>query len=284
MKKRFPFLHEESIIYRLFRNRLFSIGAIVLIVMVSVATFAPMFTPYDYTTHNYKKRIAPPSGAHWFGTDEFGRDLFTRVVYGARLSLRVAFLVAIFTAIGGSLIGLLVGYYGKWLDSIVMRIMDALMSFPAILLAIAIMAILGPSMLNAILALIIVYTPRLARVVRSAVLRIREMEYVEGCRSIGCSNLRIIFSHILPNALPPLIVQVTITVAYAILAEAALSFLGLGEPPPAPTWGNILSDGKNFIHMAPWMTISPGLFILTTVLSINLLGDGLRDVLDPKLN
>jgi peptide/nickel transport system permease protein len=252
--------------------------------MICIALFAPMLTPYDYHTHNYKKRIAPPSFSHWFGTDEFGRDLFIRVVYGARLSLKIGFLVAIFTAIGGTLIGLVVGYYGKLLDNAVMRIMDALMSYPAILLAIAIMAILGPSMLNVILALIIVYIPRLARIVRGAVLKIRELEYIESSKAIGCSSLRIIFPHILPNALPPTIVQVTITVAYAILAEAALSFLGLWELPSVSTWGNILSDGKNYIHAAPWLTIFPGIFILMTVLSINLLGDGLRDVLDPKLN
>jgi peptide/nickel transport system permease protein len=252
--------------------------------MLAITLLGPMITPYNYYSHNYKIRIAPPSSQHWFGTDEYGRDLYTRVVYGARLSLKVGFLVAIFTALGGSLIGLMTGYYGKWIDSTLMRVMDALMSFPAILLAIGLMAILGPSMRNVILTLIIVFAPRLSRVVRGAVLKIRELEYVESCKAIGCSNLRIMFSHILLNALPPLIVQSTITVAYAILTEAALSFLGLGEPPPAPTWGNILSDGKNFIHVAPWMTIFPGVFISITVLGINLVGDGLRDVLDPKLN
>ncbi len=274
---------KSSMLRRLFKSRLFLLGFIVLCGIMAVALFGPLLSAYDFQTHNYKTRISPPSLNHWFGTDEYGRDLYTRVMYGARFSLRVGFMVAIFTAILGGLIGLLAGYIGNWVDAILMRIMDALMAFPAILLAITLMAILGPSMSNVILALIIVYTPRLARVVRGAVMKIRGMEFVESSKSVGCSHLRIMFSHILPNALPPLIVQVTITVAYAILAEAALSFLGLGEPPPAPTWGNILNDGKNFIHNAPWMSVFPGIFILLTVLGINLIGDGLRDVLDPKL-
>jgi peptide/nickel transport system permease protein len=218
MEKNWEISEESGMLRRLFKNRLFLLGFIVLCGIMAVALFGPLLSPYDFQTHNYKTRISPPSLIHWFGTDEYGRDLYTRVVYGARFSLRVGIMVAIFTAILGGLIGLLAGYIGTWVDAILMRIMDALMAFPAILLAITLMAILGPSMSNVILALIIVYTPRLARVVRGAVMKIRGMEFVESSKSVGCSHLRIMFSHILPNALPPLIVQVTITVAYAILA------------------------------------------------------------------
>jgi peptide/nickel transport system permease protein len=223
-----------------------------------------------------------PSPLHFLGTDDYGRDIFSRVIYGARITVITAlFSVAIAATIGTAL-GVISGYFGKMADSVIMRIMDALMSFPTIILAIGVMALLGPGLSNVILAVGITYIPRFSRLVRGMVLSLKESEYVQAIRVLGGSDIRIMFLHILPNCMSPLIVQSTIYFAYAILAEASLSFIGLGAPPPQPSWGNMLYDSRTHMGDAPWMSIFPGLAIAFTILGINLLGDGLRDVLDPK--
>jgi peptide/nickel transport system permease protein len=230
----------------------------------------------------FRHRFEPPSLAFPMGTDNFGRDLLSRVVYGARLSLEIGFTVVLLTGIFGTAIGAAAGYYRK-LDNPLMRVMDALMAFPAILLAVAIAAALGASAVNAVIALAAVYTPRTARIVRASVLVVREMEYVQAARACGATNWRIMRRHILPNSMAPLIVQLTFIFAYAVLAEAILSFLGVGPEPPTPTWGNIVAEGRQYIREAPWITLFPGLAIAMTVLGLNLLGDGLRDALDPRM-
>jgi peptide/nickel transport system permease protein len=216
------------------------------------------------------------------GTDDLGRDVFSRMVHGARLSMEISLLAMILTTAAGTVVGLLSAYY-KSMDGLLMRIMDGLMAFPAILLAIAIIAALGASAMNVVLALSLVLTPTMSRVVRSAALTVSHMEFTTAARATGSRDSRIIFRHILPNCLSPIIVQATFVFAQSVLAEAALSFLGVGAPPPAPSWGNILSDGRNYLNMAPWLTIFPGVAISLSVLSLNVVGDTLRDALDPRL-
>jgi peptide/nickel transport system permease protein len=227
-------------------------------------------------------RLARPSAAHWFGTDDVGRDVFSRVVHGARLSLMVGAAVVTLSFVVGVSCGLVAGYY-RALDNGVMRVMDGLMAFPAIILAIALMAALGPSVTNVIVAIAIVYSPRVARVVRGSVLVIRETPYVEAARALGASDLTLLSRHVLPNCLSPVIVQGSFVFAAAVLIEAALSFLGVGVPPYVPSWGNILSEGRLYIQQAPWLVVYPGAAIMLTILGLNLVGDGLRDVLDPKI-
>ena len=267
---------------RLLDSRLAVLGLVLAGIMVLTAILAPILAPYDPLAINITHRLQGPSLQHPFGTDNFGRDLLSRVLLGARLSLKVGAYVVAFTCFFGTIIGLIAGYYPR-LDNLIMRAMDALMAFPAILLAIAIMAALGPSELNVVIALGIVYTPRTARVVRGSVLTLKEQDFIEAARSAGAGDGRILFLHILPNCLSPLIVQATFIFAYAILAEAGLSFVGAGPPPPTPSWGNILSEGRSYMRVAPWITLFPGLAIAITVLGLNLAGDGLRDVLDPRL-
>jgi len=268
--------------HRLYSSKTGIVGLIIICIVLFISLLAPLLAPYSPVELHVIDRLQPPSGKYLLGTDNYGRDLLSRVLFGARFSLKIGLMVAIFTSLIGGLIGLVAGYYSH-LDNILMRIMDALMSFPAILLAIAIMAALGPSGMSTIFALTVVYTPRTARIVRGSVLSVKHNEYIEAIRAAGASNLRIIFLHILPNSLSPLIVQSSFIFAYAILAEAGLSFVGAGPPPPAPSWGNVLSEGRVYIREAPWLTVFPGMAITITVLGLNLLGDGLRDVLDPKL-
>ena len=224
-----------------------------------------------------------PSGAHWLGTDEFGRDILARLIHGARVSLKVGILAVGLSIIVGGILGAISGFYGGTIDNIIMRAMDIFLAVPSILLAIAIVSALGPSMINLMIAISVSSVPTYARIVRASVLSIRDQEFIEAAKAIGASNTRIIFKHIIPNALAPVIVQGTLGVANAILSIAGLSFIGLGIQPPAPEWGSMLSGGRQYLRYAWWVTTFPGLAIMITILSLNLLGDGLRDALDPRL-
>lgn len=268
---------------RFLRHRAALVGFVIVFGIVAAGLIGPLVTPYDPIAVVIKDRNQAPNAAHWFGTDDFGRDILTRVVYGARISVQMSVAaVGIAVLIGGSL-GLVAGYRGGWAETVIMRAMDVLMAFPDILLAIGLMAVLGAGTSNLVIALGVLYVPRFARLLRGMALALRDMEYVTAVRAAGGKESRILLRHLLPNSLSPLIVQSTTYFAYAILAEAALSFLGLGTPPPAPSWGNLLYDGRQFLMDAPWVAIFPGLAISVAVLGINMLGDGLRDLLDPRL-
>lgn len=267
---------------RFLSNRSFVIGAVLFFTVVVIALLAGVIAPFDPLKNNFRYRLGAPNATHWLGTDNFGRDILSRVLHGSRVSLIIGLLVVLFTGFFGTLIGAISGYVRR-LDNAIMRVMDGFMAFPPILLAIAIGAVLGPSLLNAVIALTVAYTPRTARIVRASVLVVRESEYVEAARALGAGHMRILFRHILANSLAPLLVQLTFIFALAILAEAVLSFIGVGPPPPTPTFGNIIADGRNYIAEAPWISVWPGIAIMMTVLGLNLMGDGLRDVLDPRL-
>ncbi|MEX2460753.1 MAG: ABC transporter permease [Paenibacillaceae bacterium] len=258
------------------------VGSFIILIFIVVAVVGPLFTAYGPYDMKVLDRLLPPSAEHWLGTDEFGRDLLTRIIYGARVSIRLGLIVALLSSIFGLIIGLYATYYKIW-DHILMRICDGLIAIPGILLAIALMAALGASALNVIIALTIVFTPNIARVVRSTALVVREQTYIEAMHAQGASNFRIIWLHIAPNTLSPLLVQATFIFAEAIISEAALSFLGAGIPAPEASWGNILQAGKLVIYKAWWMVVFPGAAIILSVLSLNLLGDGLRDFLDPHV-
>jgi peptide/nickel transport system permease protein len=265
----------------LVRRRTTLVGAMLMIAMVVIGLGAPLLA--GSPTHmDVAARLTPPNRAHWFGTDDVGRDVFSRVVYGARLSILVGAAVVVFSMVVGVLCGLLAGHYPR-LDNPIMRVMDGLMAFPAIVLAIALMASLGPSVLNVVIAIGVVYSPRVARVVRGSVLVVRETAYVEAGRALGASDVTLMGRHILPNCLSPVIVQGSFVFAAAVLTEAALSFLGVGVPPYVPSWGNILSEGRLYIQQAPWLVLYPGAAIMLTIFALNLFGDGLRDLLDPKI-
>jgi peptide/nickel transport system permease protein len=265
------------------RNKLSSIGFLITFLMVLIAVLAPAISPYDPIQQNIDHRLAPPGREHLLGADGFGRDLLSRIIWGARLSMKVGFVVVAFTTLSGSTIGLVAGYYPTIDNWIIMRVMDGLMAFPAIILALGIMAIMEPNWFNAVIALSVVYTPGTARIVRSSVLSTKENDFVEAARALGASTPRLLFRHILMNAWAPLLVQMTFILAYAIIAEASLSFVGAGTPPPEPSWGNILAEGREFMRVAYWITIFPGVAIAVAVMGLNLAGDGLRDVLDPRL-
>lgn len=266
---------------KLLSNYSLIIGAVILIVMISIAILAPVITKYDPYEMQVTNRLSPPSSAHLLGTDEFGRDLLTRVVYGSRISITVGSEVAVFSSILGLIIGLYASYF-KTLDHIFMRICDGLIAIPGILLAIALMSALGASATNVVIALTIVYTPSIARVVRSSALVVKEQAYVEAVYVQGAGHFRILWLNIAPNVLSPLMVQATFVFASAILSEASLSFLGAGIPAPQASWGNILQASKLVINKAWWMAVFPGTILILSVLSLNLLGDGLRDFLDPR--
>ncbi|HLT95380.1 MAG TPA: ABC transporter permease [Acidimicrobiia bacterium] len=264
------------------RNRMAVAGLVILVLLVVVALAAPLIVPYTINEVDVANRLQGPSAQHWFGTDELGRDVFSRVIIASRVSLQVGF-ISVGIALGiGVPIGLLAGYYGGRIDSFLMRLMDILFSIPAIVLAIAILAALGPDIVNAMIAIGVVYTPIFARITRGSVLTLRDAVFVRAARSIGASDGRILGTHILPNVIAPIIVQTSLSLAFAILAEAALSFLGLGVQPPNPAWGRMLSEGRGFFQQAPWMAIFPGIAIFVTVFAFNAFGDGLRDALDPQ--
>jgi peptide/nickel transport system permease protein len=267
---------------RLFRHRLFVTGLVLFAIVAGIGVAAPWITTIDPQRLSMRNKFLPPDGNWVFGTDNFGRSLWSRVVWGAQLSMVIGASVVALNAVFGTLIGALAGYF-KRLDNALMRVNDALMAFPAILLAIAVTSVLGPSTLNVILALSIVYIPRTARIVRSSVIVLREMEYVQAAVAAGAGHWRILRHHILPNAMAPMIVQLSFLFAYAVLSEATLSFLGVGAVPPTPTWGNIMAEGRDFMREAPWIITIPGIALMITVMGLNLLGDGLRDVLDPRL-
>ncbi len=272
----------SRLVRRLLRHRLVLFGGAIVILFAVVAAVGARLAPYDPNAMDFTARFAGPSTGHPFGTDEFGRDLFSRVLHGAAVSFRVAFIAVGISASVGVILGMLAGYLGRWLDELIMRTMDVLFAFPAVLLAITVMAILGRGVGNAMIAIAIVYVPIFARVTRGAVISLRGREFVTAARALGEGNARIMLRHILPNALGPVIVQTSLSLAFAILAEAALSFFGLGTQPPQPSWGRMLSEGRAFLQQAWWMGVFPGLAIMVTVLGFNLLGDGLRDVLDPR--
>ena len=268
---------------RLVRTPLAVAGAVIVAAYLVAAAGAPLLSPDDPLLMHTQALLAPPGGGHAFGTDQFGRDLLARLLYGARSSLAVAFgSVALALALGG-LAGILGGYHGGVLDNVLMRTMDVIFAFPAVLLAIAIMAVAGTAVGNVILAIGIVYTPQFARVIRASTLETRGLEYVEAAGALGAGTLRILSRHVLPNISAPLIVQTSLSLSFAILTESALSFLGLGTQPPTPSWGNMLAEARRFMVLAPWTAITPGAAIALIVLGFNLLGDGLRDLLDPRL-
>ncbi len=266
----------------LFRGPTAIVAAAVLVVLIVTAFLGDAIAPYSSTETDVSNRLQSPSGDHWFGTDELGRDVLSRVILGAEVSLRVGAVAVGISLVAGVLIGLLAGYYGRWVDDVLMRLSDVLFAFPAMLMAIAVLAILGPGSTNAMIAIGIVYTPIFARITRASVLSVREEVYVKAARSAGAGDLRIIGRHVLPNVTAPIIVQTSISLAFAILSEAALSFVGLGTQPPDPSWGRMLAEGRGFVEQAWWMAVFPGLAIFVTVLAFNVLGDALRDVLDPR--
>lgn len=270
------------LVRKLFRRRIVAVATLLLVLMVLAALFAGPLSGFDPNETAVSQRLSRPSAAHWLGTDELGRDLFARIAFGGRYSLTIAALTALGAVVAGGLIGLLAGFIHR-LDAPLMRLVDAMMSFPDILLAIALVGILGPSMLNVVFALVLVYTPRVARVVRASALVVREMPFIEAARAVGVATPRILWRHVLPNLVSPITVQGTFIFAYAILAEAALSFLGVGVPPEIPTWGTMVAGSQQYAHQALWIVLFPGLAIIVTALSLQLLGDGVRDLLDPRL-
>jgi peptide/nickel transport system permease protein len=267
---------------RLLRNRSVLVGTAIFVVLLAAALSADLVSTHNPTRLDPVNRLKPPSATNFLGTDEFGRDVYSLVVYGSRVSLLVGSVTMILTSLGGIALGLVAGY-ARRLDAIVMRVTDGLMAFPAVLLAIAFMAARGPGVWNVILALSIVYMPRTALLVRSTVLSLRELDYVQAARALGRRDAGVAFRHILPNCLAPLLVQGTFIFAYAVLAEAILGFLGVGVPPYVPSWGNVIASGKNVIREAFWVSLFPGVALTVAGLSLNLLGDGLRDTLDPRL-
>jgi peptide/nickel transport system permease protein len=277
-----PAVIEASFVSRLVTRKTVMVGLLILVIVAALAILAPLIAPYSPSRLSVVNRLKPPSGIYWFGTDEFGRDVFSRTIYAGRLSLLVGASVVTFAAVFGVTLGLVAGFFRR-LDMPIARIIDAMMAFPDILLAIALVAALGPSLVTVIVALGIVYTPRLARIVRASTLVIRELPYVEAARALGVPTWRIMSRHVLRNLVSPILVQGTFIFAYAMLAEAGLSFLGLGVSPEVPTWGTMIAAGRQYIGQADWMTLFPGIAIILSVLSLQMVGDGFRDLLDPRL-
>ncbi|MET3576524.1 nickel transporter permease [Bhargavaea ullalensis] len=269
---------------RLRKNKSAVIGGGIVIFFILLAIFGPMLTGVDPNATDITNKNQPPSADHWFGTDNYGRDMFTRIIYGTKLTLIVGFLSVFIGGAVGVVFGIVSGYYGGWVDAVIMRIMDVLLAFPGILLALAIVSVLGGSLTNMIIAIGIFSVPAFARIVRGSALSVRKLEYIDAMKALGASDIRIIFKHILPNVTSPIIVQATLRIATAVLTASGLSFLGLGAQPPAPEWGAMLSAGRTYMHDAPHMVLIPGIMIVIVVLAFNIFGDGLRDALDPKMN
>lgn len=272
-----------EVMHRLAKNKLAMLGLIIIVVMVLLAVAAPLVAPYDYMAQDYTAIYSTPSREHLLGTDGLGRDILSRLIYGTRQSLRIGVLSVAIAAVLGTIMGSIAGYYGGAVDNILMRILDIYQSIPGMLLSIALAASLGPGINNAILAIGISTIPAYARIIRASILTVREKEYIEAAVAINASDSRIIMKHVLPNAIAPLIVEITMNIGNSILAAATLSFIGLGAQPPAPEWGAMLCEGRNYMRDYGYLVIYPGICIMASVLSFNLLGDGLRDALDPRL-
>ena len=272
-----------KLVRRFMRNRMATVGVIILLLIVIIAVFAPWIAPYSPQSQNLRRRFETSSSDHWFGTDELGRDIFSRIVYGSRVSLMVGFAAAFGGLVVGVIIGMMSGYYGGRFDDLVMRLIDVMMSFPGILLAILIVSVIGTGTVNVIIALAVWRIPTFARISRGSVLTLKEKEFVEAARALGANMPRIVFRHLALNSLPPILVYLSLSTATAILTAASLSFLGLGVQPPTAEWGLMVSTGRQFLRQAPHLIMIPGVAILLTVLSINFVGDALRDVLDPRL-
>lgn len=269
---------------RLRKNKAAVVGGGLILFFILTGLIGPYLTLLDPNTTNVLNKLKPPSANHWFGTDNYGRDIFTRIIHGMSLTLKVGFYSV---ALGGSIgvfLGIISGYYGGILDTIIMRIMDILLAFPGILLALAIISVLGGSLTNVIIAVAVFSVPAFARIVRGSTLSVRKLEYIDAIKALGASDARIIFKHILPNVMSPIIVQVTLRIATAILTASGLAFLGLGAKPPTPEWGAMLSAGRAFMKDTPHVVLFPGIMIVLVVLAFNIFGDGLRDALDPKMN
>ena len=273
----------KDFFYRLFHNKLAVTGSIILLLFILMAVFAPFLAPYDPFYMDTEAILSAPSAAHLLGTDNMGRDILSRIFYGARISLRVSIVSVSIATVAGVILGVAAGYFGRITDGIISRILEIMFAFPEVLLALLIMSILGPSLNNIIIAIGIVYTPIFARITRGAVLSVKDSLYVEAARSIGVRDSTIIIRQILPNILSPILVQITLSLAFAILSEASLSFLGIGVEPDIPSWGIMLNNGRAWIEIAWWVGVFPGIAIALAVLGFNILGDGLRDVLDPRL-
>lgn len=273
-----------AITWRQLRQNPLAISAMVILALqILVAIFAPLIAPYDPLQQNFRAALQPPSLEHLFGTDDVGRDILSRVIFGTQISLRVGLIAVSISSVIGVLLGLAAGYYGGWVDNTIMRVMDVLLAFPGLLLALAIIAVLGPGLFNVMIAVGLGNVPVYTRLTRASTLSVRERDYVLAARALGFSNTRIMLRYILPNVIPPVIALATLGVAGAILTAAGLSFIGLGAQPPTPEWGAMLTQGRQYLQKAWWFTVFPGLAIMVTVLAINLLGDALRDALDPKL-
>lgn len=264
-------------------NKSVVIGTVMVLIVILIAIFAPFLSPYDLDEMNMDNALIAPNSEHLFGTDQYGRDMMTRIFYGARISLIVGFVSVFFSMVIGVVVGLIAGYYGGWIDSLIGRIIDVFLSFPVLLLAIALVAVLGGGTVSVIISLCLVSWTQYARVVRSSVLGIREEEYILAAKTFGASNMRILFKYIVPNALAPIIVVATLGIGTAIVSEATLSFMGLGVQPPTPSWGYALSFGLRYMRTAAHMATIPGLAIMFTVLGFNLLGNGIRDITDPRM-
>ncbi|QTF10188.1 ABC transporter permease [Brenneria izadpanahii] len=273
-----------DVMRRFCRNRMALFGLIIVALIVLMALFAPWLAPHDPNQMHLDFSLkSPGSDGSLLGTDNYGRDILSRIIYGSRISILIAFMAIAIGGLSGTVLGLIAGHYGGWIDSVIMRLMDALFAFPSVLLAIALMTVLGDGIVNLIIAISIVNVPNFARIIRGEAMAIKKESYIEVVKTLGARDARIIFFHVLPNTIAPLIIYGTMSIAGAILSEAALSFLGLGVQPPTATWGNMLRDGQEFLRVDATMTITAGIAILLTVLAFNLVGDGFREALDPKL-